>query len=156
MADAARLRDTDDPDSSLNHAELYRAAVEEYRFQVQFNWSRTQYLLAFNVIILAAAVGLGSRSNVLAVLVFVLGACAAVLSYLAGHTQHQYYRAARDRVKRLEGAFGITGDRALDTTSTMGGRRHPTVSVTSVTYLLFWSMAVADVIGAVLVVARAA
>ena len=155
MADQARLRDTSDDDSSLTHAELYKAAVDEYRFQVTFNWSRTQYLLAFNVIILGAAVGLAPRSDVLAVPVFLLGALAASMSYVAGHTQHQYYRAARDKVKRLEAAFGISGDQALDTTATMGGRRHPRLSVTKVSYLSFWSMVAADLLGAVLVLTSA-
>lgn len=156
MSETSRLRDTDGADSSLNHAELYRAAVEEYRFQVSFNWSRTQYLLAFDVVILGAAVGLGSRSNILAVLVFLLGALAAVMSYVAGHTQHEYYRAARARVRRLEQAFGLAGDQTLDTTATMGGRRHPTLSVTRVSYLLFWAMAIADLVGVALVLSTSA
>jgi hypothetical protein len=36
--------------------DLYKNCVDEYRFQVLHNWSRTQYLLAFNAAILAAAV----------------------------------------------------------------------------------------------------
>lgn len=154
MPDPARLRDVDADDSSLTHAEIYRAAIEEYRFQVLHNWSRTQYLLAFNAAILAAAVGLASRINVLAVLVFSLGAVAAVMSYSAAHTQHQHYRAARDRMKRLESAFGIPDDRRLNTTANMGGRERPRATVTQVTYLLFLSIAIADVIGAVLTLAR--
>ena len=154
MPDPAQLRDIDADDSSLNHAEIYKSAVEEYRFQVLHNWSRTQYLLAFNALILAAAVGLASKINLLAVLVFGLGVVSASMSYVAAHTQHEYYRATRARVRRLEIAFGIPDDRRTDTTATMGARKHPTLSVTKVTYVLFVSIAVADAIGIVLTVLR--
>jgi hypothetical protein len=154
MSEPARIRDVDAEDSSLTHAEIYKAAIDEYRFQVLHNWSRTQYFLGFNAVILAAAVGLAARVNVLSVLVFALGAVASVMSYFAAHTQHRYYRAARDRMRRLEVAFGIPDDRRLNTTATMAGRRHPTASVTQVSYLLFGSIAVADLVGAALVLFR--
>lgn len=35
-------------------ADLYKSAMEEYRFQASFNWSRTQYLLGPNVAVLTA------------------------------------------------------------------------------------------------------
>ncbi len=69
MSEPARIRDVDAEDSSLTHAEIYKAAIDECRFQVLYNWSRTQYFLGFNAVILAAAVGLAARVNVLSVLV---------------------------------------------------------------------------------------
>ncbi len=38
--------------------DLYKVAVEEYRFQVDLNWKRTQYFLALNVAILGVGTGL--------------------------------------------------------------------------------------------------
>ena len=131
-------------------ADLYKVAVEEYRFQAQFNWSRTQYLLAFNAAILSAATAVASRPGRSAALVFVLGAVAALLSALAVHTQHGYYRAARDRMRRVEEALGVPQDERTDTTATLGGR-HRVASVNQVVYLLFAAIAVADVVGATVV-----
>jgi hypothetical protein len=76
--------------------DVYQIAVAEYRFQATFNWSRTQYLLAFNVGILAAASALGSipGQGRGAGLVIALGAVAAVLSAILVRIQHGYYRAA--------------------------------------------------------------
>ena len=37
---------------------LYEIAVEEYRFQVQLNWNRAQYLLGFNTAVIAAGAAL--------------------------------------------------------------------------------------------------
>lgn len=77
-----------DGDAKVPPVDLYRIAVEEYRFQAQFNWSRAQYLLAFNVGILAAATAVASRPGSGAALVFALGALAAVLSMLVVRVQH--------------------------------------------------------------------
>ncbi|MEJ7741251.1 MAG: hypothetical protein WKF73_01150 [Nocardioidaceae bacterium] len=48
--------------------------MEEYRFQAQYNWSRTQYLLGFNVAILVAGTVVAARPGRGAALVFLLGA----------------------------------------------------------------------------------
>jgi len=134
----------------LPPADLYKLAVDEYRFQAQFNWSRTQYLLAFNAAVLTAATAVASRSGSSAALVFVLGAVAALLSALAVRTQHDYYRAARDRMRRVEEAFGVPVDQRIDTTATLGDRRR-TASVNQVVYLLLGAIAVADVVGCIII-----
>lgn len=82
--------------------DLYKTAVDEYRFQARYNWSRTQYLLAFNAGILAVAVGLASQPGRLAALTFGLGLVAAVLSMSVVNVQHGYYRAARYHMRRVE------------------------------------------------------
>ena len=142
------------PDDGIPPVELYKNAVEEYRFQVQFNWSRTQYLLAFNAAILAAAVALSAREDRGASLVFALGVVASLLSAVAQRTQHRYYRAARDRLRRVETMFDIPEEARVDTTSKLGGRRQ-SVKVQHVVYLLFAAMAVAQFIGFLIVLIRA-
>src|SRR5687767_12786859 len=121
MGSVARLPDgpTDD---GLPPADLYKTAVDEYRFQATHNWSRTQYLLAFNLAILASASAVGSQPGRSAALVFAAGCVAAASSVFAVRTQHDYYRAARDRMRRIEEALHVPPDLRADTTSTLGGR----------------------------------
>lgn len=132
--------------------ELYRVAVEEYRFQAQFNWSRVQYLLAFNAAILATSVGLTSTAGAYASLLYVLGAIAASLTLLVVRAQHDYYRAARDRMRRFEEQFRIHDRVQIDTTSTLGDRSR-IVSVNQVVTLLLLALITAHVVGLVLLVA---
>lgn len=134
-------------------ADVYKVAVEEYRFQAQYNWSRTQYMLVFNTGILAAATAVASRPGRGAVLIFLLGTVAACVSVLVVRTQHDYYRAARDRMRRVEAAVGIPADQRTDSTSTLGERRR-TASVNQLVYLLLGALAAADGIGAVLIALR--
>jgi hypothetical protein len=140
-------------DDGVPPTEIYKAAVEEYRFQAQFNWSRTQYMLVFNTAILAAASAIASRPGRSAALVFLLGVVACVLSYFVMRTQHSYYRAARDHLRRVEEGLGIPQEQRLDTTSTMRGA-HRRASVTQLVYLLLAAVAVADAIGAGIIAVR--
>lgn len=142
-----------DDGDSVPATDLYRHAIDEYRFQVQHNWSRTQYLLAFNAAILAAAVALSARQDRGAALVFGLGVVAAVLSAVAQRTQHGYYRAARDRLRRVEQLVEVPAAARVDTTSTLGQRKQ-SIKVQHVVYLLFASMAVAQLVGFLVVLTR--
>jgi hypothetical protein len=144
---------TTDHGDRLPPADLYKAAVDEYRFQAQFNWSRTQYMLVFNTGILAAATAVASRPGRSAALVFLLGVIAASASALIVKTQHGYYRAARDRMRRVEAALEIPDDQRTDSTSTLGGRKR-TVSVNQLVYLLLGALAVADAVGAAIIFVR--
>jgi Mn2+/Fe2+ NRAMP family transporter len=129
---------------------VYGAAVEEYRFQARYNWSRTQYHLGFNVAILAAATAVATRpEGHAAALVFFLGIVAAGLSASVVHTQHDYYRAARNHMARVEDDLGVPLRQRLDTTASMGTRRRK-VSVNQLVYFLLAVIALADAIGAVL------
>jgi len=112
-----------DDHTKLPLTDLYKAAVEEYRFQAQFNWSRTQYLLVFNAAALAAASALIERSAIGSALVFGLGALAAVASIFAIKTQHGYYRSARDRMRRIEAFVNVPEELRTDTTTSIGGSR---------------------------------
>lgn len=140
-------------DDHVPPADIYKTAVDEYRFQAQFNWTRTQYSLVFNTAILAAASAVASRPGRSATLVFALGAVSCVLSYFITRTQHDYYRAARDRMRRVEDAVGIPADQRIDSTATLGGRKR-VVSVTQLVTLLLAAVATADVVGVVIIAAR--
>lgn len=140
----------DDGDRPL---ELYKIAVDEYRFQARYNWSRTQYLLALNVAILAAAAAIASRSGHGAAYVFAIGVVAAALSPFVLQTQHRYYRAARDHMRRVEDDLNLPDRQRIDTTATLGMRGR-LLSVNQAVYLFFGLLAVADAVGIAMVVAR--
>ncbi|HWC39639.1 MAG TPA: hypothetical protein VG476_13970 [Acidimicrobiales bacterium] len=103
-------------------ADLWRNAVEEYRFQAGYNWSRTQYLFVFNAGILTAAVVTAHTSGTAAIAVFALGIVAAIVTIGVVRTQHGYYRAARDRLRRVEEMVQIPAGARTDATATLGGR----------------------------------
>jgi hypothetical protein len=149
----ARLSNGNSDDDGVPPADVYKTAVEEYRFQAQFNWSRTQYMLVFNTAILAAGSAIASRPGHSAALVYLLGVIACVLSFFVMRTQHGYYRAARDHLKRVEESVGIPADQRMDTTSTMRGARR-TASVTQLVYLLLTAVAIADLTGAAIIAFR--
>jgi len=132
--------------------ELYRVAVDEYRFQTTFNWSRAQYWMVFNSGILIAGTALLTvpGRSFYPVVVFLVGAVAALLSMRAVQVAHnRYYRAARGRVKRFEELLDLPADLRFDTTAGFTGRSRPKVNVAAVTYLLLTALAMADIAGAV-------
>jgi hypothetical protein len=149
----ARLPQPPDDGGGISPADLYKIAVDEYRFQAQYNWSRTQYLLGFNAVVLAAALALVDRSGRGATLVFLVGLCAAILSAAVVRQQHDYYRAARNHMRRVEERYQVPVEERLDTTSTLGDRRR-TVSVNQVVYLLLGLIGLADLTGAILALTR--
>lgn len=128
--------------------DLYKIAVDEYRFQAQFNWSRIQYWLAFNTAILAAGVALMASTRFSAA-VFLIGALAAGLSIRAAHVAHGYYRVTRDRVRRFELALELDEPLRFDTTPGFADQRRTRINVTMVNYLLLTAVGVADLVGVV-------
>lgn len=103
--------------------ELYKIALEEYRFQVTLNWNRTQYYLVLNVGILGVATGilqLGQRNVAfLAAGLYFAGLVCCLLSLSACHVQHGYYRRARDHKADIESLLHLA-DLRLQTTPGMG------------------------------------
>jgi hypothetical protein len=144
-----RIRPDNGGGDNLPPIDLYRLAVEEYRFQAEFNWKRTQYLLAFNTAVLAAGTAVSGRFGAYAIPVFGLGVVACVLAVMVMRQQHDYYRAARDRMVRMEKQRGIALADQVDTTSTLGSRRR-SVSVTQLMYLLTGAVCAAHVTGIIL------
>ena len=113
---------TDGEGGSIPAADIYKTAVEQYRFQAQFNWSRTQFLLTFNAAVLVAATIVASTSGHGA-LVFALGAVAALLTVAVLRTQHDYYRAARNHLRLIEDTLQLPQHARLDATSATRHRR---------------------------------
>src|SRR5215469_6692608 len=130
--------------------DLYKVAVDEYRFQVTLNWQRTQYYLALNVAFLAAGTALlqavRGRVNVLVAIVFFSGVVSSILSVLAAEVQHSYYRVARDTKTRLEDRLNL-GELATRTTVGMGAQIRRLGTVRGYNALLLSVFACADIGG---------
>ena len=137
--------------------DLYKIAVDEYRFQVTLNWQRTQYYLALNAALLAAGTGLleavRGRLNILIALVFFSGLASCILSILSGEVQHAYYRAARDAKARLETRLQL-GDLALKTTTGMGSPLHRLGTVVGYNRFLLGVLGAADIGGVTFAIYR--
>lgn len=93
--------------------DLYKIAIEEYRFQVKLNWDRTAYHLTLNSGLLAIAVGLlklGSAPlvNLFVAGVFVIGLLASVIGIQTIHKGHRYYRHTVVKKTLMEDQLGLT------------------------------------------------
>lgn len=140
--------------------ELYRLAVDEYRFQVNLNWQRSQYFLGLNVAVLTVAVGIlrvGDEPSIgvrlLTAAVFIVGIAASVVSVLAHQTQRLYYQTARDRMMAIGESLQL-GDRAVATTPGMGSSTRRFSRVTTLLSALFAVVAIIDAAALVYVLRR--
>ena len=137
--------------------EQYGRCIDEYRFQVNLNWSRSQYFFVLNVAILAAGVGLLSSDVPAAVpiVVFVVGVVSAIVAWLASTTQHNYYKNVRDLKTRIEQRIGL-GDLAIATTTGMGGTRWRLARITTFQKLILLALVTADIAGLATAITQAA
>jgi hypothetical protein len=124
--------------------------LAEYRFQVDLNWRRTQHLLALNSAMLAAGVGLlrlsPDEALPLAGVVFFAGMVLAALGRLVVQTQHDYYRAAREGLERIEGLLDL-GELGVRTTPAMGSIYRRRITVTNALLIVFAVLFGLDLIG---------
>jgi len=137
-----------DVTDGLDPVEVLRVRVEEYRFQVQLNASRTNYwfsLVAALLVVGATLAGLGVRPAAAAV--FGLAAAASGLCGCAVHVQHGYYQAARDAM--LGSAVELGVPRLLATTPGMRGVARGRLRVATVTVLLFLMLSLAGLVAGV-------
>lgn len=109
--------------------------MDEYRFQVNLNWSRTQYFIVLNVAILGVATGLlrlddRQLANGIGIGLYLAGAVCCLMALVAGRVQQSYYRQAKTHKARLEEALEL-GDLAIKTTPGMGGTARRIAKVTT-------------------------
>lgn len=137
--------------------EQYRKAVEEYRFQVDLNWRRSEYFFVLNIGVLVAATTLLASQDVprgVVALVFCLGTLLAVLSILANNTQSGYYHAARDLKKELEAKLELD-QFAIATTPGMGSPITRLGRVGTFLKIMLIAIACVDLVGAGVAIAKA-
>ena len=130
--------------------QLYRVAIEEYRFQVTLNWQRSQYYFVLNAALIAAGGSLfgiqGDRGRPFAAVLFFIGLVAVLLAILVTRTQHLYYREARDKLKQLQQRLGL-GELGISTTPTMSSRYERIAAVRTFNAVMFSLLGVIDLAG---------
>jgi hypothetical protein len=111
--ETVRLDRAGDAPTEVSRAELlelYRVVIDEYRFQVRFNWDRTQYFF-----VLSAAMTTGGATvlatlkawgPLVAIFLFLLGVTTALLGRQLVTTGHEYYRHIVYRKTLLEDLLG--------------------------------------------------
>lgn len=92
--------------------ELYKIALEEYRFEVKLNNDRTFRFLVFNAAVLSVGTGLlktngPPASNIFVVLLFIAGAMSSLLGIRAIKKGHEYYRRAIYKKTLIETRLGL-------------------------------------------------
>jgi hypothetical protein len=96
------------PDKLLD---LYRIAIDEYRFEVRLNWDRSMYYITFNTALIAAAAGLlklGKTGIDLYIAgIFGLGFVGSLLGIFAIRKGHEYYLRATYKKTLLEDLLGL-------------------------------------------------
>lgn len=93
--------------------DLYKIAIDEYRFEVKLGWDRTMYYLIFNSAIISVGTGLLKSDNPPPAYVFVaglfaLGFCTSLIAYAAIRKGHEYYRKTIVKKTLLEDSLGLT------------------------------------------------
>jgi hypothetical protein len=129
--------------------DLYKIAVEEYRFQVKLNADRSRDYVVVNSAIIASGIALLGQAHLpfLAGLVFVIGLGVAVLAIMGTSTQHGYYRDARDTQRQLAGRLGFS-DLTLIKVKPTGNRYRRFGSVTRLNYVILSLLCFVDIMGA--------
>jgi hypothetical protein len=89
----------DDPLPPDKLLDLYKIALDEYRFVVRLGWDRTTYFLVLNTAVLTVATGLLKLQNPPAVylfiaLLFLLGCGTSAIGAMSITQGHEYYRRA--------------------------------------------------------------
>ncbi len=92
--------------------DLYKIAIEEYRFEVQLNNDRAFRYLVFNAAALSVGTGLLKSSgvpmsNVFVALLFLAGAMTSWLGIRAVKKGHEYYRRAIYKKTVIETRLGL-------------------------------------------------
>lgn len=129
--------------------DLYKIAVEEYRFQVKLNVDRSRDYLVLNSAIIAAGITLIGQAQLplVGAVVFSAGVFVAVLSMFGTHTQHGYYRDTREAKAQLVSRLGIA-EMGLVRTEPSGSRYRRFGSVTRFNYIILFLLCVVDLTGA--------
>ena len=93
--------------------DLYKLAIDEYRFEVRLGWDRSVYFLVINSGILSVATGLmkadSSRwTSFFVAGIFLLGFATSVMGVLSVRKSHEYYRRTIVKKTFIEFSLGLT------------------------------------------------
>ncbi len=105
--------------------DIYKIAVEEYRFQVRLNWDRNKFYVLLNSSLITVACGLlkipsHQHLELLMIPLFITGLIVAVIGFVTLTKGHEYYRKTVLKLAQLESSLGLSAtERPIDTTSGM-------------------------------------
>lgn len=93
--------------------ELYKIAIEEYRFQVRYNWERNRFYLTLSAGIVSVAASLlrlpGSQDfEFLLIPLFIIGAVIAFIGLQTLTKGHEYYRRTILKMTQLATDLGLS------------------------------------------------
>jgi hypothetical protein len=102
-----------DPPPSPPLLDLYKIAIDEYRFEVKLGWDRTMYSLVFNSAIISVGTGLMKIDSspvtyAFIAAIFALGFFTSLISFTAARKSHEYYRRTIVKKALLEDMLGLT------------------------------------------------
>jgi hypothetical protein len=130
--------------------QLYKFAIEEYRFQVTLNWQRSQYYFILNAALIAAGASLfgiqNDRGRPLACGLFTIGLIAVILALLVTRTQHTYYKATRENLKDLERRLGLQ-ELGIRTTPSLGSPHKRMATVRTFNSVMLSLLGLIDLFG---------
>jgi hypothetical protein len=92
--------------------DLYKIAIEEYRFEVRLGWDRAMYFLVLNSAILSVATGLLKLEGPLTVylftaLLFAFGLATSLVGSRSITMAHEYYRRTIVKKTIIEECLGL-------------------------------------------------
>ncbi|HVZ82270.1 MAG TPA: hypothetical protein VG893_01250 [Terracidiphilus sp.] len=92
--------------------DLYKIAVEEYRFEVRLGWDRTMYFLVLNSAVLSVATGLLKLDgpplvDIFIALLFAFGLGTSLVGSKSIAKAHEYYRRTIVRKTIIEECIGL-------------------------------------------------
>lgn len=137
--------------------ELYKLALEDYRFQVQLNWGRSQYFLVLNLTVISIATGImqfaGGKFGILGAGIYFLGSLFCVFSIAALQAQRKYYISAREQKKRFEEELGL-GERSITPIQRSNKKIRRLTTFKAFVNIMFVALAAANIGFAVFVVVQ--
>ena len=98
---------------SIPLPDLYKIAVDEYRFEVKLNADRMIQYLTLSAVILSAGIGLlrvgppGRSTTLFVAIIFFCGICVALLGAHAVWRGHEYYRRTIYKKTLIENLLGL-------------------------------------------------
>jgi hypothetical protein len=105
--------DAASPLSSDKLWDLYKIAIDEYRFEIKLGWDRTMFYMVFNSAMVSVAAGLLKLENppiVYAFIggIFLLGCFTSLMGVGAIAKSHEYYRRTVVKKTVIEDILGLT------------------------------------------------
>lgn len=138
--------------------ELYKLALEDYRFQVQLNQDRSRYFLVLNLTVIGIATGvvqLGQGSvSVLVAFLYLAGFLFCLFSIFALQAQRKFYHSARDQKRYFEERL-MLGETSITPVDRAGSRIKKLVTFKGFVNFMFVVLAVLNLVSAVFVVVGA-